>query len=78
MKVKFTKSLFVGVRTYAAGETADLPDDRAKHLIGTKHALPFVAPAPQSAAVKPTENAAKPKPAPAAKPPKLPAVPPQT
>jgi hypothetical protein len=33
MRVRFTKSLFMGARTYAEGEVAELPDQQARLAI---------------------------------------------
>ncbi|MEO1237727.1 MAG: hypothetical protein AAFX76_13145 [Planctomycetota bacterium] len=34
MKITLTKTLFVGSRSHRSGDAIELPDDRAKELIG--------------------------------------------
>jgi hypothetical protein len=43
MRVRFTRETFVGTRTHAPGEQADLATDHAKRVIGAGNGLPVTA-----------------------------------
>jgi acyl dehydratase len=61
MTVKFNKPVFIGSRTYAAGETADLPPEQAARVLADGTAVQAKAkPAPIETATdksKPAETA---------------------
>jgi hypothetical protein len=40
MLIRFTRPAFVGTRTHAVGEVAELPDEQAKQVIEAGHGQP--------------------------------------